>query len=184
VLHVLDHSLPEESGYSIRSHGVLRAQRAAGLDAFAVAQSPRVAGLTEDSIDGVPYVWLPRIPQFGASTWRSSATRMRRLAQELSRLVRGRGVTVLHAHSPSLNGIPALWAARRCGVPLVYEMRGLWEATGRARHLTNSRLRYRAAHALETWLIRRVSALVVISQGLPDEGLRRGVPMERLFPAA
>lgn len=184
VLHVLDHSLPEVSGYSIRSHGVLRAQRAAGIDACAVAHSPRVARLSEESIDGVPYVWLPRIPQSGASTWRSSALRMRRLAQHLSDLVRGRGVAVLHAHSPSLNGIPALWAARRCGVPLVYEMRGLWEATSKARNLGGSRLRARAARALETCLIRRVAALVVISQGLRDEAVRRHVAPERIFHVA
>ncbi len=184
VLHVLDHSLPEVSGYSVRSHALLRAQRAAGIDAYAVALAPDVAQPTEQCIDGVPYVWLPRIPRSGPSTWRSSLLRMRGLAQHLSRLLKERRADVLHAHSPSLNGVPALWAARRIDVPLVYELRGLWEATSAARDLsTATALRGRVTRAFETWLMRRVAALVVISQGLRDEAVRRQVAPEKIFHA-
>src|SRR3546814_8522488 len=34
---------------------------------------------------------------------------------------------VIQAHSPVLNGIPALQAARRHRLPMVYEVRSLWE---------------------------------------------------------
>ncbi len=184
VLHALDHSLPEVSGYSIRSHSVLRAQRSVGIDARAVAHSSRVARLTEDSIDGVPYVWLPRGAEADASTPLSSASRIVRLARQLRREVHARGVALLHAHSPSLNGIAALWAAKRSRLPIIYEMRGLWEDAAVERHRQSVRApRYRAARALETWLIRRVTALAVISQGLRDEAVRRGVPAERIFRA-
>ena len=184
VLHVLDHSLPEVSGYSIRSHSMLRAQRSLGIDATAVARSNRVTQITAGSIDGVPYVWLPSGSTTGAATLRSSISRMARLARYLHRVVRARGIAMLHAHSPSLNGIPALWVAKRCRVPVIYEMRALWEDAAVGRHLQSERsIRYRTARALETWLIRRVAALVVISQGLHDEVLRRGVPAERIFRA-
>ena len=184
VLHALDHSLPEVSGYSIRSHSVLRAQRSLGIDASAVAQSSRVTQVTEDSIDGVPYVWLPNGSRAGAATALSSVGRMVRLARHLRGEVSGHGVTLLHAHSPSLNGIPALWVAKRSGLPIIYEMRGLWEAAAVERNRVSERAaRYRAARALETWLIRRVTALAVISQGLHDEAVRRGVPAERIFCA-
>jgi PEP-CTERM/exosortase A-associated glycosyltransferase len=181
VLHVLDHSLPEVSGYSIRSHSVLRAQRALGIDATAVAQSSRVMHITEEAIDGVPYVWLPSGSHAGRATVQSSLRRMARLARFLSVAVRQHHIALLHAHTPSLNGIPALWAANRRGVPLIYEMRGLWEATAVYRNLTSAGgLRYRSARTLETWLIRRVTTLAVISQGLHDEALRRGVPADRI----
>jgi glycosyltransferase involved in cell wall biosynthesis len=63
-------------------------------------------------------------------------------------------------------------------------MRSLWEATAVVRNLASEgAIRHRAARALETWLIRRVTALVVISQGLGDEAIRRGVPAERTFRA-
>ena len=184
VLHVLDHSLPEVSGYSIRSHSVLRAQRSLGIDAIAVAHSNRVTQISAGSIDGVPYVWLPSGSKTGAATLRSSISRMVRLVRYLRRVVRARDIALLHAHSPSLNGIPAVWVAKRFRVPVIYEMRALWEAAAVARHLQSERsLRYRGARALETWLIRRVTALVVISQGLHDEAVRRGVPAERIFRA-
>jgi len=183
VLHVLDHSLPEVSGYSIRSHNVLRAQRALAIDAIAVAHSSRVARVTEELIDGVPYTLLPA-PTPRGSTPLSSIRRMTRLARHLRRQVRQRGVSLLHAHTPVLNGIPALWVGRRCSIPVVYEMRGLWELTAVERHLHSNRaFRYRVTRALETWLIRRVTALLVISQGLHDEALRRGVPAQRIFRA-
>ena len=43
---------------------------------------------------------------------------------------RGRARTrpdILHAHSPVLNAIPALWVGRRLGIPVVYEVRAFWE---------------------------------------------------------
>ncbi len=185
VLHVLDHSLPEVSGYSIRSHNVLRTQRAVGIDAIALARSSHVTRLTEDSIDGVPYIWLPSGSKNGPSTLRSSVSRMARVARQLRGEVSRCEVAVLHAHTPSLNGIPALWVARRSGVPVVYEMRALWEAAAVDRHLgREASFRYHAARALETWLIRRVAALIVISQGLHDEAVRRGAPAERVFRAS
>src|SRR5690348_517199 len=99
---------------------------------------------TEDSIDGVPYVWLPSGSTNGPSTPRSSVSRMARLAWQLRRELRRDEVAVLHAHSPSLNGIPALWVAKRCGVPVVYEMRGLWEASAVDRQLgREAAVRYR-----------------------------------------
>ncbi len=184
VLHALAHSLPEVSGYSIRSHSVLRTQRSLGIDAIAVARSSRVTHVTEEFIDGVPYIWLPSGLQTGPSTPLSSVSRMVRLARQLRREVSGRGIALLHAHSPSLNGIAALWVANRHRLPIIYEMRSLWEATAVERHLgSEGTMRYRAARALETWLIRRVTALIVISQGLRDEAVRRGVPAERVFRA-
>lgn len=184
IVHVLDHALPEVSGYSVRSHNVLCAQRALGLDACAVAQSSRVARITEDCVDGVPYVLLPRPSTDAPATAAASAQRMVRVARYLHRTVVDRRVDLLHAHTPSLNGLPALWVAGRCRLPFIYEMRSLWEATAVHRGLISERtLRYRAARALETWLIRRAPALAVISQGLHEEALRRGVPRTRIFGA-
>jgi hypothetical protein len=34
---------------------------------------------------------------------------------------------VIQAHSPVLNGIPALRVGQRLGIPVVYEVRAFWE---------------------------------------------------------
>ena len=36
-------------------------------------------------------------------------------------------IDLIHCHSPLLNGLPALWVARRLKIPLVYEARAFWE---------------------------------------------------------
>ena len=58
IAHVFDHALPELSGYSVRSHNVLRALRRHGLPVvgFAPASGAEPA---EEELDGVLYVRLP-----------------------------------------------------------------------------------------------------------------------------
>ena len=38
-------------------------------------------------------------------------------------------VDVIHAHTPYRVGLPAYQAAKKIGIPFVYEMRGMWEET-------------------------------------------------------
>lgn len=181
VLHALDHALPQVSGYSIRSHGLLCGQRSRGIEASAVALSSQVSQPTRASIDGVPYLCAPDATRSRPATPLSAVGRILRLARQLNAESRTAHAAILHAHSPSLNGIAALWAAHTLRLPVVYEMRALWESASVDRNLgREGDLRYRSARALETWLLRRATAVVVISQGLHDEVLRRGVPEHRV----
>ncbi len=84
---------------------------------------------------------------------------------------------VLHAHSPCLNGLAALGQ----GVPLVYEMRSSWEDAAVSVGTTrDGSLRYRLSKALETFVIRKADAVVVICEGLKKELLARGVAGEKI----
>ena len=57
---------------------------------------------------------------------------------------------LLHAHSPCLNGIAALQAGRKLGIPVVYEMRASWEDAAVDHGTTQEgSLRYRLSRALE-----------------------------------
>jgi len=112
----------------------------------------------------------------------AEAQLMRQLAARVRDVVRQEQVQVLHAHSPVLNGIPALWVARRAGIPVVYEIRAFWEdaAVDHGTHREGS-LRYRTIRALETWLSRRVDAVGVISEGLAGELAQRGIAPAKIF---
>src|ERR1700726_601402 len=58
VLHVLDHSLPLLSGYSVRSHSLITAQKHIGLCPEVVTgplHNVEDVGATDTSIDGIPY---------------------------------------------------------------------------------------------------------------------------------
>jgi len=83
---------------------------------------------------------------------------------------------IIHAHTPYRVGLPALKAARKLGLPFVYEMRGMWEETA----VANGRWRrngpaYRRFQKFETKVLRKADAVVCISQTLKQEAIFRGV---------
>jgi PEP-CTERM/exosortase A-associated glycosyltransferase len=84
---------------------------------------------------------------------------------------------LLHAHSPALNGLAALRAARWSGIPLVYEVRAFWEDAA-ADHGTSREggLRYRLTRALETHVLKRATAVTTICEGLRGDIVARGIP--------
>ncbi len=90
-------------------------------------------------------------------------------------------VSVIHAHSPILCGLPAHAAARHLGVPSVYEIRAFWEdaAEPRGRGRRGS-LRYGALRGLETRLGLSVDAVVAIGEGIRRDLLARGLPDDRV----
>ncbi|MCK6554774.1 glycosyltransferase, exosortase A system-associated [Candidatus Binatia bacterium] len=184
VLHVLDHSLPVLSGYSSRSHHILRAQRELGLDPVAVTTPKHGPGPAEETIDGITYYRTP----VGTAATRHSLPGMaelglmRRLAARVAEVARRHRAEVLHAHSPVLTAWPALWVGRRMRLPVVYEVRAFWEDAGvdHGTH-TEGSLRYRTIRAVETAAMRRADAVGAICTGLRDEIRGRGLPAERLY---
>jgi len=176
IAHILDHALPELSGYSIRSHNILRALRSRGLSVMGIAPAAGAAR-REDQVDGVPYVRLPlcKAP-FG------SAASMLALFGDLRRQLVDRRVALVHAHTPVRTGLPALWAARWARVPMIYELRTLWEEAAVQRgRMTRGSIRYQLSRQLETWLMRQADALAALSRGLIEEAQRRGVADHRIL---
>lgn len=182
VLHAVHTSLPFLCGYSIRSGCILRCQRDAGLEVAVVssAQHPNGEALQEE-IEGVPH-WRT-VPPSGRQLplvreWRL----MRALERRLEEVAREWRPDLIHAHSPMLVGIPALRVARRLGVPLVYEVRDLWEnaSVDRGKFREGSP-QYRAARAAETYVLRRADAAVTICEKLREELAPRVGRPDRLF---
>ena len=81
----------------------------------------------------------------------------------MQNILRQEAPDLIHVHSPCLNGIAALPIARRFGLPLVYEMRSLWEDAAVDSGLCREGdLRYRLSRAMETYLCRRVDHVTPI----------------------
>jgi glycogen synthase len=183
ILHILDHSLPLQSGYSFRTIGILTAQRLRGWGTaqMTTPKQYRFDGAV-DQVDGWTF---HRTQQPSAASQKVPVVRelcqMQATRRRLDEVIEETRPDILHAHSPVLNGVPALSAGRRHGLPVVYEMRSLWEDAavdwGRARY---GDLRYRASRALETYVLRRADAIVTICQGLRGEILQRGIPADRV----
>ncbi len=129
ILHVLDHSIPMQSGYTFRTRAILREQRRMGWETFHLTSPKHTApGAAEEDVDGLRFLPdaatpapLDRIP---------GVRRVRADARDGAAHGRGRANVrpdILHAHSPVLNALPALRVGRRLGIPVVYEVRAFWE---------------------------------------------------------
>ena len=173
ILHVLDHGLPLQSGYTFRTRAILKAQEARGWTVAGVT-GPRhtQSGASPELVDGLT---------FYRTTGRSGgvlneAAGLVAFARAIGEAVERFRPDVLHAHSPALDAIAAWWVARRRGIPLVYEIRAFWEdaAVGNGTARAGS-ARYRATRALENWAVARADAVAVICEGLRDDLIGRGV---------
>jgi len=180
VLHVLDHSLPLHSGYTFRTRAILKAQQAMGIEVRGITGLRHLAeGPDPEEADGILFHRTPgeAAGPAGLREWREIA----RLADAIVELCGQWRPDVLHAHSPALCGQAALRAARRLGLPLVYEIRAFWEdaAVGNGTGSEGS-LKYRLTRMLESHVVREADAVVTICKGLRDDLIARGNAPSRI----
>jgi PEP-CTERM/exosortase A-associated glycosyltransferase len=179
ILHVLDHSQPISDGYAFRSHAIIREQRALGWQTAHVTGAKHAPFLQEkETVDGLEFYrtpagqgWIQSMPAGG------QIDVIQGLRRHLRPILAAERPDLIHAHSPCLNGV----AAMGLGVPVVYELRSLWEDSAvSSGTTTEGSLRYRASRWLETYVLRRADAVTVICEGLREEVARRGVPADRI----
>jgi PEP-CTERM/exosortase A-associated glycosyltransferase len=183
ILHVLDHSLPLQSGYTFRTRAILEQQRALGWETFHLTSAKhRAASVPVEEVDGLrfyrtpqPSSWfetLPVLDQFAV---------VNTLAKRLGEVVEEVRPDILHAHSPALNGLAALRVAQWQGLPVVYECRAFWEDAA-VDHGTSKAggWRYRATRMLETYVFKKAQAVTTICEGLRRDIIARGIPAEKV----
>ena len=182
ILHILDHSLPLQSGYVYRTLGIVNQQRALGWEPVLLTSGKHYApGPAREQIGGWEFLRTP-VPQGLAAKlpWLREMKIISDLDRRLHDVIDEVGPAILHAHSPALNALSALRAGRRHRLPVVYEMRSLWEdATGGGTNGTNG-LRYRATRFLEDRALRGADAVTTICQGLRKDITARGIPREKI----
>jgi glycogen(starch) synthase len=180
VLHVLDHSLPLQSGYTFRTRAILKAQQAAGIDVRGITglrHASTTAGTEQH--DGLTFHRTPGEASgpAGLREWREIG----RLASAIDALCDEWQPDILHAHSPALCGQAALRVAKKRGIPLVYEIRAFWEdaavgnGTGRA-----GSVKYKLTRSLESHVVAGADAVVTICSGLRDDLIARGTDASRI----
>lgn len=106
---------------------------------------------------------------------------MKYFMQRIIEVAKHEKAELVHAHTPYRVGLPALRAARKLGLPFVYEMRGMWEETA----VANGRWRangpaYRRFQRLENKVLRAADSVVCISETLKQEAISRGVDSSRI----
>ncbi len=181
ILHVLDHGLPVQSGYTFRTRAIIKAQQARGWHVAAITgprHGPTVS--TDELVDGIAFSRTAPIGRMPPVL--GELAEIRRFASRISAIVKAFRPDIVHAHSPVLGALAALWASKRLGVPLLYEIRAFWEdaAVGNGTGREGS-WRYRATRALETWAVNNVDAVAVICEGLRQDLVARGVDPARII---
>lgn len=178
ILHVFDHTLPLHSGYTFRSAAILREQRALGWETFHLSSPKQInCTVTEETVDGLhfyrtdpPRGVISRLPVL------NHIAQMRATEKRLIELAKKIRPDIIHAHSPALNGMPAVRAGRALGIPVVYEIRAFWEdAAVDHGTTTENSLRYRLTRSQETWVVKQADAVTTICEGLRNDLVQRGV---------
>ena len=180
ILHILDHGLPLQSGYTFRTRAILKAQVASGWTVAAVT-GPR-HGTDTDAIETVDDLQFFRTPTRKGRGPIAELAGIAAFARRIDRAVATFKPDILHAHSPVLDALAALAVARRRYLPLLYEIRAFWEdaAVGNGTGVEGS-ARYRATRMLETWAVRRADAVAVICDGLRTDLIARGIAGDKIL---
>lgn len=165
VLQVLHMSAPAMAGYTIRSSYIFQNLEKMGIEVGCLT-SVRQPGQYQpfETVDGLPH-WRtpplkrpmrPPVNEFQA---------MAALTKRLWQVVKEWRPDIIHAHSPVLVGMPALSVAKAARIPLVYEVRDLWEnaSVDRGKFAVDS-APYRAARGLDTLVLKAADAVVTICE--------------------
>ena len=182
ILHILDHSLPLQRGYTFRTRAILKGQEAAGHAVRCLTgrrQEGPPAKTDPEVFDDLVFHRTPGVPSGPPllREWREIGA----LAGRIEAVAREWRPEILHAHSPALGGLAALRVGRKLGLPVVYEIRAFWEdaAAGNGTGREGSP-RYRLTRALEDHVVNGADAVVTICQGLRNDLIARGIAPDRI----
>ncbi|MDO5747726.1 MAG: glycosyltransferase family 4 protein [Actinomycetaceae bacterium] len=187
ILHLLTNSLPyTQSGYSIRSHEVLRSQ-AHFADTMSVTRLgyPTIIGKRHssdmDTVDGITYqrvipYWMPSLK---SKRLRCSARRMEESIEKFR-------PDILCTTTNYENAIIVESLAYKYGLPWIYEMRGELENTWLARFSKQQQTKrmiseyYSTIREREVDMAKKATMVVVLSQVQKQSLVRRGVDAKKI----
>ncbi|MEH0023167.1 MAG: TIGR04063 family PEP-CTERM/XrtA system glycosyltransferase [Desulfobacter sp.] len=187
ILHILDHSLPLHSGYTFRSQNIFKSQKNMGFDPVVLTspkheQSAGPEDSRETRINGVQYYRTGSSPS-SRLPFMSELKLMNALYRRILAVAETETPDIIHAHSPVLNGIPALRAGRRLRIPVVYEIRAFWEdaAVDHGTYREHS-WKYRLTQWMETRVCTDADHICILCNGLKNDLVSRGIPVEKISP--
>lgn len=187
VYYVAAMTLPyTNSGYSHRTHNLLSSLRARDVNVCCVSRPgyPHDRGdnqieeiLPCRTVDSVSYEVLP-------GPKRTEVTSERYLVESADILqsdILQKKPSIIQAASNHENAAPALLAARRLGLPFIYEIRGLWELSSASKKPGwKGSDQFRLHQTLETEVAINADRVFALNEALRDEFIARGVAPDRI----
>ena len=188
VLHLLKIGMPQrQSGYSMRSMYTLTGQARAGLEPVAVTalDFPRTIGVDdapeEEVVGGVRYRHLLRETIPSKEPWDAY---LDAYATALAPVVAEEAPDLVHVHSGHRGteaALVALAVGRALDVPVVYEVRGFFEAlwTKDTAWAEQAEI-YHRRRAAEAHCLREADAVVTLSESMKADIVARDVDPEHV----
>ncbi|MFM1870703.1 MAG: Alpha-D-kanosaminyltransferase [Planctomycetota bacterium] len=214
VLHVAATSVPHVNGYTMRLQSILREQARRGLDVAAITSPfypGRLDPPGDASFDGIDHrrcrhpnetnggnlldgvvrtlrrtaraSWCPG-PLAAVALLAEERLLLARFQRHIEAAARAHRADILHAHTPYRCGLPTIAAGAKLGIPVVYEVRGLWEDTAVVEgQIALDGPAYRHVRRAEGLAVRRADAVIAIGEALAADYVARGARAERTFVA-
>ena len=191
VLYVVSQSLPHRSGgYATRTHGIAKALRERGWDERVLTRlgfpytrwrpDDRRVAAPVDVVDGIEY---HRALREGVRAYPDVplAPYVRDFAEDVIREAREHGASVIHAASFFQTALGAGIAAKRLGLPFVYELRGLEDIYRTSRDPRFAATEeYRYERAMEIAVCGMADRVLCITNALRGELIADGLAPDKI----
>jgi PEP-CTERM/exosortase A-associated glycosyltransferase len=184
VLHILEYSRPNISGYSLRSDAIIRHQRKIGIETNQLtSQRYQDFKALEEDVDGVVYQRTEKSTSFLTKIpFVNYLLHINHLAKRIEKAVLADKPDVIQTHSPMFNALAAVKVGKKHNIPVTYEVRALWEDaavdTGKTKE---GSFKYRMIKAIEQSAFEKVDAVSCICEGLKADIIKRGIPESKIF---
>lgn len=171
-------------GGATRSYELARRLVAAGHEVHMVTSDQSSErdqqGWRFEELDGIKVHWTQvhysnelgfwgRLLAFFAFAWRAAGK-----VPELD-------ADIVYATSTPLTvALPAVWAARRKRIPMVFEVRDLWPAVPIAMGVIRNPIAIKAARWLERFAYRNASRVIALAPGMKDAVVETGYPDQKV----
>ena len=191
VLHVLNDSIPNIAGYTTRAKYIVDSQKAIGFSPTVITSLRQIGTcstayhgcLQQEYFNGIAYYRSNNFKKIKIEIpLLRELTEINNFLKNIDIAVKIAKPNIIHAHSPILVGYPASKIAKRYSIPFVYEIRAFWEdAAVDQGKMKQGSVKYRLIRHLETRLLKKSDAVVVICEGLKNDLLKRGIKKEKIF---
>ena len=138
ILHVLYQSIPNSAGSSIRSRDLINSQLKLGLTPIVITspfQEPLNKNFEREEIDGIIYyrtfsnnkneIISEKKSNFFLQLRKS--LRLLSFINSVFKVAKKENIDIIHAHAMFFCAIAAKVSSLRLGIPILYEVRSLWE---------------------------------------------------------
>ena len=184
ILHVLETSIPNLVGYTVRAKYIVENQKKTGMEPVVITSPFFQSGdpqIRKEVHDGTVYYRTNFIKRPDKEHGKTVSYLMRlsmihKYKRAVLKIVELERPNVIHAHSSYTNCIAANYASKKTNISSIYEMRSLWgESAVVDEGLVQGSMKYKMIWKLEMNAARNAKKIIVISKGIREEIISRGI---------